>query len=182
MAPRSTDLIPIIETGKGLAAVDAIARAGSRIKCLAFGAGDFTLDMNIEWTQDETELSGFRAQIALASRAAGLEPPIDSVWIDLNDAAGLRRSAETVHRLGYQGKLCIHPDQIAVANEVFTPTEEEVRKAERIVEAFARAETEGSAALQVDGRFIDYPIVYRARKVLARMAEIRAAHARQPTA
>jgi citrate lyase subunit beta/citryl-CoA lyase len=70
--------------------------------------------------------------------------------------------------------MCIHPSQIASVNAVFTPGEEEVRHAERVVAAFERAEQEGSAALQVDGRFIDYPIVYRARAVLARMAEIRA--------
>jgi citrate lyase subunit beta/citryl-CoA lyase len=173
IARSSIDLMPIIETGKGLAAVDEIARAGSRVRHLSFGAGDFTFDMGIEWSRDEAELEPFRAKIALASRAAGLEPPIDTVWVDLQDGEGLHRSAERVRRLGYQGKMCIHPSQIAPVNGVFTPGEEEVRKAERIVAAFDRAEKEGSAALQVDGRFIDYPIVYRARAVLARMAEIR---------
>jgi citrate lyase subunit beta / citryl-CoA lyase len=174
IARGSIDLMPIIETGKGLAAVEEIARAGSRVRQLSFGAGDFTFDMGIEWSRDEAELEPFRAKIGLASRAAGLEPPIDTVWVDLQDADGLRGSAERVRRLGYQGKLCIHPSQVAPVNAVFTPGEEEVRKAERIVAAFDKAEKEGSAALQVDGRFIDYPIVYRARAVLARMAEIRA--------
>ncbi len=179
IARGSIDLMPIIETGKGLAAVEEIARAGSRVRHLSFGAGDFTFDMGIEWSRDEAELEAFRAKIALASRAAGLEPPIDTVWVDLQDGEGLQRSAERVRRLGYQGKMCIHPSQIAPVNAVFTPGEEEVSKAERIVAAFDRAEKEGSAALQVDGRFIDYPIVYRARAVLARMAEIRAREAKR---
>ena len=103
IARGSIDLMPIIETGKGLAAVDEIARAGSRVRHLSFGAGDFTFDMGIEWSRDEAELEPFRAKIALASRAAGLEPPVDTVWVDLQDGEGLQRSAERVRRLGFQG-------------------------------------------------------------------------------
>jgi hypothetical protein len=132
---RSIDHIPIIETGKGLANIREILRAGSRVRRVAFGAGDFTFDMNIEWTADEAELAAFRAEIALASSAAGIEAPLDSVWIDLQDSDGERRSAESVRRLGYQGKMCIHPDQVAVVNDVFTPDAETVASAERIVAA-----------------------------------------------
>jgi citrate lyase subunit beta/citryl-CoA lyase len=181
LAPGSVDLMPIIETAKGLAALREILGARSRIRRVAFGAGDFTFDMSIAWRADEAELAGFRAEIALASRAAGLEPPVDSVWIELGDAEGLRRSAEAVRRLGYQGKLCIHPDQVAIVNAAFTPGADEVAKAERIVAAFERAEADGSAALQVDGRFIDYPIVHQARKLLDMAARIRARDAAAPS-
>lgn len=170
---RSVDLIPIIETGRGLAAIDVILAAGTRAKRVAFGAGDFTRDLDMVWSRSEVELGYARARIATTSRAAGLEPPLDTVWVDLADAAGLEASARTALALGYQGKMCIHPDQIAVVNRAFTPSPAEIEFSERVVAAFARAEAEGSAAIQLDGKFIDYPIVYRAQRVLEKMAAIR---------
>lgn len=170
---QAVDLIPIIETARGLLATDAILAAGTRAKRVAFGAGDFTRDINMTWSRTEAELGYARAKIATASRAAGLEPPLDTVWVDLADTAGLEASARVALGLGFQGKMCIHPNQIEVVNRVFTPSKAEIVFAERVVAAFARAEAEGSAALQLDGKFIDYPIVYRAQQVLERIATIR---------
>lgn len=162
------DLIPIIETARGLSAVDEIARATRRVKRLAFGAGDFTLDVSATWSRDEAELTPVRSAIVVASRAAGIEAPLDTVWTDLTDAEGFRSSCQRAADLGFQGKMCIHPDQVAVTNEVFAPSPEEVARAERVVSAFKKAEAEGLASITVDGRFVDYPIVYRAERVLAR--------------
>ncbi|MGE5269064.1 MAG: HpcH/HpaI aldolase/citrate lyase family protein [Thiohalocapsa sp.] len=168
------DLIPIIETAKGLAGLGAILHSGTRVRRAAFGAGDFTLDVNMVWSRGEVELMPARAAIVTASRAAGLEAPLDTVWVDLADRDGLEASATTALGLGFQGKMCIHPEQIAVVNRVFTPSEVEVAFAERVAAAFAAAERDGSAAIQLDGKFIDYPIVYRAQRVLQRIAAIRA--------
>jgi citrate lyase subunit beta/citryl-CoA lyase len=168
------DLIPIIETARGLRDIDAILASGTRVKRVAFGAGDFTLDVNMIWSRGETELSYARARIVTASRAAGIEAPLDTVWVDLQDQDGLDASARTALGFGFQGKMCIHPNQIAVVNRVFTPSEEEITFAERVAAAFAKAEAEGVASIQLDGRFIDYPIVYRAQRVLERIAAIRA--------
>jgi citrate lyase subunit beta/citryl-CoA lyase len=168
------DLLPIIETGKGLAAVHEIARAGTRVKRLSFGAGDFTLDMNLVWSREETELLAYRSAVVLASRAAGLEGPIDTVWVRLQDAEGFASSAAHVRALGFQGKLCIHPDQVAVANAAFSPSSGQVAWARRVVDAFKAAEDSGSASIQLDGQFIDYPIVYQARRVLDADARIAA--------
>ncbi len=166
LAPRGIDLIPIIETAVGFSNLQAICGAESRVRRVAFGAGDFTLDMGMEWTRDETELLPHRAACVLASRAAGLEPPIDTVWADLRDAGGFTASAKRAAGLGFQGKMCIHPDQIGPANAAFTPDEAAVARARRIVAAFEKAEAEGLASIQLDGQFIDYPIVHRARRVL----------------
>lgn len=166
------DIIPIIETGVGLMAAEEIARAGSRIRRLSFGAGDFTFDMNIAWTSDESELGYARSRLVAVSRAAGLEAPLDTVWFDLQDEDGLRASAEKVVKMGFQGKLCIHPSQIPVVNRAFTPSDEAVDFARKVVAAFEAAEAHGSAALQVDGKFIDYPIVYRAQRVLETVGRI----------
>jgi citrate lyase subunit beta / citryl-CoA lyase len=175
---RTIDLIPIIETARGLNQIDAILAAGlaagARIKRVAFGAGDFTLDTNMAWSRNEAELAHARATIVIASRAASVEAPLDTVWVDLADAKGLEASARAALAFGFQGKMCIHPDQIPVVHHVFTPAEADIAFAERVVAAFAQAEAEGSAAVQLDGKFIDYPIVYRARRVLQTMAAIRA--------
>jgi citrate lyase subunit beta/citryl-CoA lyase len=174
LLPRTTDLVPIIETARGLNQIDAILAAGTRVRHIAFGAGDFTLDVNMAWSREEAELAYARAKIVTASRAAGIEAPFDTVWVDLADEEGLEASARTAFGFGFQGKMCIHPNQIAVVNRVFTPSEAEIAFADRVVAAFARAEAEGSAAIQLDGKFIDYPILYRAQRVLEKVAAIRA--------
>ncbi len=167
LPPSGIDLIPIIETALGFSNLAGICSAGSRTRRIAFGAGDFTLDMGMVWTRGEAELLPHRAACVLASRAAGLEPPLDTVWADLRDAEGFVASAEHAAALGFQGKMCIHPDQIAGANAAFTPDAATLDKARRIIAAFDKAEAEGSASIQLDGQFIDYPIVQRARRVLA---------------
>jgi citrate lyase subunit beta / citryl-CoA lyase len=164
------DLVPIIETAVGMSNVGAIAASGSRTKRLAFGAGDYTLDLGMIWSQSEAELLPARSAVVMASRAAGIEPPLDTVWADLRDAEGFARSAEQAAALGFQGKMCIHPDQIAVTNAAFSPSAEQLGWAGRVVAAFIEAEAKGLASIQLDGQFIDYPIVQRARQVIARGA------------
>ena len=173
-AKGGIDLIPIIETAKGMQAVFEIASAGTRIKRMAFGAGDFTLDMNIEWSRDELELLPYRSAVVQASRAAGIEPPLDTVWIELKDTEGFKASTVRCRQLGFQGKMCIYPDQVPVVNAIFTPTTAEIALAHKMVAAFEEAEKAGLASIQVDGKFIDYPIVYRAQRILAAVAKIEA--------
>ena len=131
------------------------------------------------WSRDEAELAYARAKSPSRPAPAGIEAPLDTVWVDLADEAGLEASARGALAFGFQGKMCIHPNQIAVVNRVFTPSEAEIAFAERVAAAFARAEAEGSAAIQLDGKFIDYPIVYRAQRVLEKIAAIRARGQRQ---
>jgi citrate lyase subunit beta/citryl-CoA lyase len=161
------DLIPIIETARGVQHVYDIATAGTRLRRLAFGAGDFTRDIGVRWSRREVESQYARSALVIASRAAGLEAPLDSVWVDLRDQRGLVRSARLVKQLGFQGKMCIHPGQVDLVNAVFSPTPEEVAAARRVVEAFHHAETQGLASIQLDGQFIDYPIVEAAQRLLA---------------
>ncbi|MGE4370273.1 MAG: CoA ester lyase [Burkholderiaceae bacterium] len=163
----SIDLLPIIETGRGMANLAEILSCESRVRRVAFGAGDFCLDMNLQWSRNEEELLAYRSQVVLMSRQAGKEPPIDTVWINLQDTEGFAESARKALRMGFQGKLCIYPDQVPVVNNVFTPTDEQVARARKVVAAFEQAEKEGSSSFQLDGQFIDYPIVYAAQKLLA---------------
>jgi citrate lyase subunit beta/citryl-CoA lyase len=167
MPEGKVDLIPIIETALGLARLPEIVAAVPRVRRLAFGAGDFTLDLDLTWTRNEDELAPYRAQVVLQSRAGGLEPPLDTVWVDLKDPEGCATSARKAREMGFQGKLCIHPDQVDMVNRAFSPTEAQVARARRVLDAFAEAEATGSSAIQLDGQFIDYPIVYAARRVVA---------------
>ena len=174
LAVGAIDLIPTIETAAGLSRVERILQARGlkpysgtwRVKRVAFGAADFALDLGIRPSAEETELAYARQRIVLASRDAGVEAPLDSPWFKLKDLAGLRRAAEASRRMGFQGRLCIHPEQVPVVNECYSPSAEEIARAERIVAAFKDAEAKGSAAIQVDGQMIDYPLVREAERVL----------------
>ena len=169
------DLMPIIETGKGVAHVREICGAVGRLKRVAFGAGDYTRDMAIEWTMHEGELAHARAEIVLASRINDLQPPIDTVFIHINEHEHFKNSAILARQFGYQGKMCIHPNQIAATNDAFTPTAEEVAWSRKVITAFQEAEAAGSASIQVEGYFVDYPIVVKAERVVALAEAIEAA-------
>jgi citrate lyase subunit beta/citryl-CoA lyase len=160
------DLVPIIETALGISNLRTICQSGTRTKRLAFGAGDFTLDMAMTWSRSESELLPYRSACVMESRAAGLEAPMDTVWADLRDPEGFLLSAQHAAALGFQGKMCIHPDQIAPTNAAFSPSDAAIGHAKRVVEAFDKAEALGLASIQLDGQFIDYPIVQRARRIL----------------
>lgn len=177
----SIDLMPLIETAAGLARVDRILQARSlkpyavkwRVKRLAFGAADLSHDLGLAPGLDEPELAEARARIVLASRAAGFEGPIDSPWFHLREPGAFARALERSRRCGFQGRLCIHPDQVAPVNAAFTPSDEEVARAHRIVSAFRSAEASGTAAIEVDGQMVDYPVAHRAQAVLDAIDEIR---------
>lgn len=166
MEVGSVDLMPIIETARGQDAVRAIAQAGTRIKRLSFGAGDYTKDLGMEWSLSEHELASMRAEMVVASRLGELEPPVDTVFIHIKEDEAFRVSCKLVRDLGFQGKLCIHPGQISTANAAFTPTEEQLAFAKKVIDAFVEAEAAGSASIQIDGYFVDYPIVDKARRIV----------------
>ncbi len=167
---RGIDIIPIIETARGhdrlRDLMQAAAGLGGRVRRMAFGAGDYTLDLGIAWTLGESELATIRADMVMASRSAGLEAPLDTVWIELRETDAFARNCATSAALGFQGRMCIHPDQIPTANAAYAPAEAEVARARIIAAAFAEAEARGLASIQVDGRFVDYPIVERALRLL----------------
>ena len=166
-APGSVDVLPIIETAKGLANVQAIAAAVGRVRRLCFGAVDLALDMDLDLSDEIGALGHPRFAVALASRQAGLAGPIDTAFIAIQDLDGLRASTANAKKVGFAGKCCIHPSQVEVVNEVFTPSRAELERARRIVAAFAEAERSGAAALKLDGVMIDYPVVDKARRLLA---------------
>ena len=162
----SIELMPIIETAKGAVAIRDIAKASSRVRRLAFGGGDYTRDLGVEWTLTEEELLPIRSEFVLASRYGELEPPIDTVFIHIKEHGAYLKSCQNVLKLGFQGKMCIHPDQVAITNKTFTPSNEEVVWSRRVISEFEKAEAEGVASIQVDGYFVDYPIVEKAQRIV----------------
>jgi citrate lyase subunit beta / citryl-CoA lyase len=169
LADRSVALAGIVETALGLQHVAEIAAASPRLRRLMFGAVDLAADLGIDTGDDIGATGHARFAIACASRAAGLEPPVDTAYIDIPNLEGLRATTTRARALGYTGKACIHPNQIAVVNEVFTPSATEVDWARRVVEKFDQAEREGLAAVTLDGQMLDYPVVEKARRLLARV-------------
>ena len=127
---------------------------------------DYALDMGIRLTPHGNELFYARSQLAVACRAAGLEGPIDTVYVNLKDDDGLRKECLAVRELGFSGKLVIHPSQIGPVNEIFSPAPSEVEYAAKVVRAFDEAEMAGIAAVQLDGKFIDYPVAAWAKRIL----------------
>jgi citrate lyase subunit beta / citryl-CoA lyase len=154
-------IIALVETVAGAIGLREIAKHES-VARIAFGSLDFALDSGI--LGEEEELSAVRTQIVLESRYAGLDAPIDSVAVALSDEAELARQVARAKAFGFGGKLCIHPKQIGAVNAGFAPSEQERGWATRIVEAVARAGSDG--AVSVDGRMVDRPILERAKAIL----------------
>jgi citrate lyase subunit beta / citryl-CoA lyase len=179
IAEGALDLMPIVETAAGVQRIDRILQARSlrpyrapwRVKRVAFGAADYANDLGLAPTLEEGELADARARLVLASRAAGLEGPIDSPWFHFKESAAFARALERSRRGGFQGRMCVHPDQIAPVNAAYLPSPAEVAAAERIVAAFRAAEARGAAAIQVDGQMIDYPVAHRAQALLDAVRE-----------
>ena len=175
MDPGTVTIIPLIESARAVQSIFPILSEKTdptRVLTAAFGAADYSLDLGIEITKQGSELIYPRSRIAVACRAGQIEPPLDTPFmIDLNDTAGLKADAMRAKQLGFQGKLCIHPNQIQACHAIFSPTKEEIQYAEKVIQAFEEAEAGGVAAIQLDGKFIDYPVVERARRTL-RMAKM----------
>ena len=161
------ELACTIETARGVLAAYELA-GGPRVRNLCFGAADFARDVGAEPGDDESETLYARSRLVVASRAAGIDPPIASVHTRLDDEEGMRRSSEAARCLGFFGRSLIHPRQIAVAHEVFTPKPEELARAELIVAAYQRAAEARSGAIALpDGQFVDLAVVRRALALLA---------------
>jgi citrate lyase subunit beta/citryl-CoA lyase len=167
LAPVRIRLLATIESAKGLTDAPAISSSCSRVVGLLFGAEDFALDIGLSLIRDTeaSEMIYARSALAVAAASAGLHA-IDRVCTDIRSLDRLQMDIEQALRLGFSGKAVVHPDQVALVNDLFRPQIKEVAYARRVVEAFERAEIEGKGAISLDGRLIDRPIIERARRVL----------------
>lgn len=169
-------VVPFVETAAALWNVLDIARAG-RVERLLFGALDFQLDTGIRG--EETELAPARSQIVIASRVAGIAPPIDSISTEIGDEAVVAEDAARAMRFGFDGKLCIHPAQVPPTNRAFLASAEEVEWAEGLMAELSIRTGTTRGAFTYRGAMVDQPVIERARRILARAG--RSSEPRRPS-
>ncbi|WP_322005136.1 HpcH/HpaI aldolase/citrate lyase family protein [Paraburkholderia tropica] len=160
-AANATEILPMIETAQGFRNVVAIAQHRLTTR-LVFGNIDFQLDLGIDG--DDEQLLYFRSQIVFASRIGNLLPPVDGVSTTLEDVEQIKRDTLRAKRLGFGAKLCIHPMQVDAVNAAFIPSAKDVEWARKVVES---ATASNGAAVAVDGRMVDRPVILKAQEILA---------------
>ena len=151
----------LIESAQGIAHLTELA-ACDKVSRLIFGTIDFCVDMGIE--NDDRELDYFRSQLVLASKLAGLSAPVDGVTTAIDDATVLTADILRGKRFGFGAKLCIHPKQVATVNASYLPQADEIAWATRVIEAAGAAD---GAAVQVDGKMVDKPVLIKAERILS---------------
>lgn len=160
-------VLALIETAAGLLSALDLARA-PRVAHLGIGEADLAAQLRLHPSEERGELSSLRLQLVVASAAVGIAAPVAPTSTDFRDLETLRRSTEALKRLGFGSRTAIHPAQIPVINEVFSPSMEEVEKARQLVRAYEEAERRGAGAFtDDDGRMVDAAVVRSARDVLA---------------
>ena len=164
--PGTVGIIAITESARGGRNLSEIAAESPRLIALNYGAEDYTADIGAVRTKEGRELDDIRAKVIVAARIAGVQA-LDSVFGDVNDLDGLYAEALRVRLLGFDGKSVIHPRQIPVVHRAFTPSDQEVGFARRVMAAFREASSRGAGVIALDGRMIDAPVVARAEKILA---------------
>ncbi len=162
---RTVHLMPIIESCLGVENAFEMATACDQVVAMAIGLEDYTADLGVERTAGGDESLYARTRLVNACKAAGIQP-IDSVYSDVADMEGLRENVTRSRSLGFEGMGCIHPRQVPVIHEGFCPSEKEIHKAERIIEAFQEAESKGLGVIALGTKMIDPPVVKRAVKTM----------------
>jgi citrate lyase subunit beta/citryl-CoA lyase len=170
----SLPVMALVETAAGVLHAESIA-AAEATDALLFGAEDLAADIGATRTSDGTEVLYARERVVLAASAAGVDA-VDTVYTEIDDTDGLTEATRFAADIGYDGKMAIHPSQVGPINEAFTPSEEQIRWARRIVEA---VESGDGGVVRVDGEMVDAPLVNQAERVLERA---RAADGVDPTA
>jgi len=167
IVPGGIRLLIGVETAKGILNLREIAGADKRLEAIIFGGEDFAASIGARRTSGAAELLYARQAVVVACAAFGLQA-IDIVTIDFKNIEALRAEAEFGAGLGFSGKQIIHPNQVAPVQEAFTPSDEAIAYAKRIVEAFEARQKEGRGAFALDGKMIDLPLVRNAQRVLDR--------------
>ncbi len=164
----SGELLPLLESALGAHRLEAIASASPRIRQVAFGSVDFALDLGVPWTPEGDERRYAMGHLVLLSRALGLRAPVDAVYPKVDDEAAFIADAALGRRMGFGGKMVIHPRQIGWLREVYLPEAAEIAWSRRVVEAFEAAG--GKGAIRLEGHLIDRPVYQQARQILDSVA------------
>jgi citrate lyase subunit beta / citryl-CoA lyase len=165
-------MCPLIETGSAVIRAYQIAKASKRVVALAFGGEDYLTDLDGLHKEHGTSLLVPRSLIVIAARSAKIEA-IDTPYLDIRDSAGFKKEVTLARELGFSGALIIHPTQIDIANEAFTPSDEEIEEAKRIIEAVNESKKKGLAVTLLDGKLIGPPMRTRAFNVIDKLERIK---------
>jgi citrate lyase beta subunit len=166
--PRRCKVLALIESARGITHAAVLGGATARIDALCFGHADFSLDMGLTSSDAQRGVAlHARCALAIAAKACGVAP-LDSVCLTVRDSAAFRADAELGLSLGYEGKLCIHPTQVQVCHEVYTPSPAQIDFAMRVVQAWDAARRGGLGVCTLDDKMIDAPVVAVHERVLAR--------------
>lgn len=161
----STKMMAAVESALGIVNAYEICKASKRLIGVAIGAEDYVTNMKTKRFPDGMELLGARTQLIIAARAAGIAC-FDTVYTDVDNEEGFRNEVKLIHQLGFDGKSVINPRQIAPVNEIYTPTEAEIKKSVNVVRAAKEAAERGLGVISLNGKMIDKPIIERAERVL----------------
>lgn len=171
-APGATQVQLLVESPKGVLDVAAIADAGRRTVAMMLGTEDLATELDIDPRHPDFDLRWAHGLLIAAARAHGVAPyGLLRTLAEIHDLDALRRDAERSRAFGYLGTLCIHPTQVDVLERAFSPSEDEVAHAHRVLAVLAEAEVEGRSAARLDGRMVDTPMAQRARQLLRRAGE-----------
>jgi len=181
LEPGKVKVIALVETAAGISAAGEIAAHGGRVVRLVFGSGDLGNDLALPTIRGDfsAALAYGRSKLVYDSRSAGMPAPLDGPHLNVRDQKALESDCAVSRSLGYGGRVCIHPDQVPVTNRMYSPDPDEVTFARRVISAFTEAERTGSASIAVDGAFVDYPIVYKAERIVRLADAIAARDSRQ---
>jgi citrate lyase beta subunit len=163
----SIKLLIIAESARGILNLESLCTADDRLQAIIFGAEDLANDLGAKRTRGGWEIFHARSQVILHTAAHGLQA-IDMVYVDFKDPEGLKDEARVGAQMGFSGKQIIHPDQVEPVQQSFTPGEDEIERARRIIQAYEQHQELGAGAFAVEGKMIDAPIVKRARLTLTR--------------
>jgi citrate lyase subunit beta / citryl-CoA lyase len=180
IAPGRIEIAPLVESPRGVLHLESIANASRRVRTIALGPEDYCLALGVEPSSDGAEMHYALSRLVTVCKAVGIAPMglLGSI-ADFRDLASFERAAARARDLGCVGASCIHPDQVAVLNRVFSPSLEQIEKARRTVEAFEAGLRDGTASVGLDGAMVDTPVYRRAQRLLERAAAVAEVEARK---
>lgn len=171
----STPIIVMMESANGVLDSRAIMTSSPRIESMIYGGGedgDMNVSLGATWTSEGPEMMFVRQFSLVSARAAGFECPLDGVFSNIRDPEGFRSDTQLSRRLGFRGRTVIHPNQIADANTIYTPTQAQIEYYSRVVAAYEEALTRGVASTTVDGKLVDLAMAKTAQRLLDHVAAI----------
>jgi citrate lyase subunit beta / citryl-CoA lyase len=161
---KNVEIIPLIESAAGVMNIRTILSSDQAVDRVAFGSVDFALDIGVDWSVEGTERAYAMSKLVLASRAAGVNPPIDAVFPIIDDRESFIKDTQKGKQTGFNGKMVIHPKQIDWVKEVYTPSKKQLEWSRKVIDVFESSAHSG--AIDLEGKLIDRPVYLLAKRLI----------------